>query len=394
MKYLLLVLSLALCLGVVHSQQTLTVTQQILNPQDFMDAPIEKFEPATNNSTNDPVLQVIFHHSFANNLRTSAFGSFVTDLSLFSILDYVAGLSNHFTHDDGQSNFDKINSEEAGNPYHYGYQDIGFLSGAGSSLVNDLNDFVTGNPANAEILTMSLTAGESAFIDDNGDGITPDPNKFYEDLDVQKTENITFYAGRSTSIAGGNSNPGNTEHVATIVTGGTQYELNLYGISTPLILDMDGDKKLEASKGDWLPHRLAKDAKMVAFDINGDGFDEVVEWVGPNDGLLLVYNGQQVTGNDLFGAAGGFDSGYEKLSAHDTDGNGIISGNELDELSVWQDKNGNAKVDSGEISSVTSLGISEIATNHKLWVSSFKQNGETKVMWDWHPTMALGKKRK
>lgn len=179
-----------------------------------------------------------------------------------------------------------------------------------------------------------------------------------------------------------------------LTTNGHTYELKDHFYTSPLVLDMDGDGKLQASHGKWLPHPY-KGAKVIEFDMNGDGFIDLTEWVGPQDGLLLVYKSGKVDANNLFGNAGGYDTGYEKLSLLDKDEDGKLSGDELKTLSVWQDKNGNAKVDSGEIKSVVDLEITQINVKHdKYLVSSFVQGGVQKKVWDWYPKVFDVKRRK
>jgi len=155
--------------------------------------------------------------------------------------------------------------------------------------------------------------------------------------------------------------------------------------TSPIVLDMNGDGELEASNGQWKPHDYSN-SPIVEFDINGDGFDELIEWVGKNDGLLIIYReGEEVNGKNLFGEASGFVDGYENLSAYDQNNDSVLNGEEIKNFSVWQDKNSNAKVDKGEVKSVTELGITEFGVTHKGLVSSFKQNNQTKTMWDWYP---------
>lgn len=176
---------------------------------------------------------------------------------------------------------------------------------------------------------------------------------------------------------------------------GQAYTFNFSGAETPIVLDMDGDGKLEASAGQWLPHAMKETEKLVAFDMDCDGFDDLTEWVGPNDGLLVAYNGGEMTAANLFGNEGGcYKNGYEKLSLLDTNRDGKLTADEMQTLSIWQDKNGNAQVDQGEVASVASLGITEIQVNHKNLVSSFIHNGTRKVMWDWNPCVAPVKKHR
>lgn len=175
---------------------------------------------------------------------------------------------------------------------------------------------------------------------------------------------------------------------------GREYTLQETIFTSPIVLDMNGDGKLEASSGHWLPHTY-KNGKVVEFDIDGDGFMELTEWVGANDGILLVHKeGEEISANNLFGTAGGFNHGYEKLSLLDADNDGKLSGDELATLSVWQDKNTDGKVDASEIASVQSLGITSISLKHDAQlVSSFEQNGVTKKVWDWYPTVFRVKRK-
>jgi len=185
-----------------------------------------------------------------------------------------------------------------------------------------------------------------------------------------------------------------TNTTIKIKTGGREYNLQETVYTSPIVLDMDGDGRLEASNGKWLPH-AAPEGIVAEFDMDGDSFVDVTEWVGPNDGILLVYNGQDVDANSLFGDANGYFHGYEKLSLLDENNDQQISGNELKTLSVWQDKNGDAKVDKGEIASVESLGITSISLSHdSQLVSSFVQNGVSKKVWDWYPTMLKVQRKK
>jgi len=176
-------------------------------------------------------------------------------------------------------------------------------------------------------------------------------------------------------------------NTVSVTVGNRKYQLYDQFYESPLVLDLNGDGKLEASKGEWLPHKY-ENAKLVEFDIDGDQFVELTEWVGPNDGLLLVgyEKGKDINANHLFGEAGGYKNGYEKLSLFDTNGDKQISGDELKTLSVWQDQNGNGKVDDGEVVAVTELGITSISLTHEQLVSSFVQKGETRKLWDWYPT--------
>ncbi len=156
---------------------------------------------------------------------------------------------------------------------------------------------------------------------------------------------------------------------------------------SPLVLDMTGNGVLQASNGQNMPgHPLVK-TNMVLADFYGDGFEIGMEWVGPQDGLLVAPKADgSVDMSSLFGTAGGYETGYEKLSLYDKNNDGLVNGEELAGLSVWQDANGNGVADAGEVKTVQELGITEISLNaNAQFVSSFTMNGKTNKMWDWWP---------
>jgi hypothetical protein len=159
-------------------------------------------------------------------------------------------------------------------------------------------------------------------------------------------------------------------------------------VISPLVLSLNGKETIEASGGQWLPHGKQFNTKHKAlFDFYGNGFPVAMEWVGPNDGLLCQpkKNGN-VDGSCLFGTATGYRNGYEQLSVKDSNRDGKVTGSELNGLYVWQDKNGNAVADAGELKAVQEMGITSIAVMHKDYKSSFVMNGKKTAMFDWWPT--------
>jgi hypothetical protein len=244
----------------------------------------------------------------------------------------------------------------------------------------------------AEIAALGM--GEKAYFEDRynreeGEVFTEDEwnanpaSGYAHHQDLTVTENVTLGYHFSRNQAGWSGK----ESMIKMIDDGTEYVFYAQATQTPIVLDLDGDGRLEASNGKWLPHDLqVKVQELVSFDINGDGFAEKTEWIGSNDALLVEYTGGEMTAKNLFGNEGGrYKNGFEKLSLFDKNGDSKLTGDELSGLSVWQDKNGNAKVDQGEVSSLGSLGITEIKISHIHCVSSFIQNGERKNIWDWHP---------
>jgi hypothetical protein len=179
----------------------------------------------------------------------------------------------------------------------------------------------------------------------------------------------------------------------TLTVSGLTYDVVGWMMVSPIILDLDDDGKPDVDQGRWLPHptRFNK-SKAAAFDINGDGFAEITEWIGSNDGLLVkpLKDGQVKGGNELFGNPIGFVDGYQKLGLEfDKDQNGMVEGKELEGLMVWVDKNHNGKTEPEELRSIQELGITSISTQHENLKSSFVMKGQERSTWDWWPTCML-----
>ncbi len=177
------------------------------------------------------------------------------------------------------------------------------------------------------------------------------------------------------------SNIENVMHVTTI------YSQSCNKFVSPLVLDMTGNGVLQASEGNHMPGHPTVKTNLIAADFYGDGFEIGMEWVGPQDGLLVAPKADgSVDMSCLFGTAGGYESGYEKLSLFDTNKDGFVKGSELNGLSVWQDANTNGIAEAGEVKTVGELGITSITlTNSTDFISSFERNGQTYKMWDWWP---------
>jgi len=82
---------------------------------------------------------------------------------------------------------------------------------------------------------------------------------------------------------------------------------------------------------------------------HGDGFEELTEWLASKDGLLCETS-KPTSGRDLFGTAGGWRDGFQKLSVRT--GTGMVSSPaiELTGLFVWVDSNYDAVPQDGEVS--------------------------------------------
>ncbi|HEY3999910.1 MAG TPA: hypothetical protein VGO93_13635 [Candidatus Xenobia bacterium] len=94
-------------------------------------------------------------------------------------------------------------------------------------------------------------------------------------------------------------------------------------------------------------------AAHVRYDLDGSGEMRDWEWISPRAGWLVYgtpSNGLRLLGSRTFWVF--WNDGYDALSALDDNGDGQLTGHELDGLSIWQDLNGNGVCDPGELRSV------------------------------------------
>jgi hypothetical protein len=172
--------------------------------------------------------------------------------------------------------------------------------------------------------------------------------------------------------------------------------LQVYDYS-PIVLDLNNDKKIDVAYNYWLPHAPKFFTQnIVKFDITGDMVPDLVEWVvGPNDGLLVEPGVKKVkSALDLFGTAGGYSNGYEKLATYDKDKNGFVEGKELEGFKVWIDKNQNGTCEENELFDIKQFNIKKLSVNHNgKYVSYYETNdGQKRLMWDWWPAAIEVKK--
>ena len=167
----------------------------------------------------------------------------------------------------------------------------------------------------------------------------------------------------------------------------TVHEVNVTITYSPIVLDLDGDGKIEASNGQYLAHTDDMNGKLVMFDLFGNNYPVLTEWVGANDGLLCKPAADgTVNGSNLFGNLCGFEDGFEQMSAYDANEDGVLSGEELKDLRVWTDVNGDAIAQAGELKTLDELGITSLSVNHNNYKSTFVRNGKTYSSFDWWPT--------
>ncbi len=137
---------------------------------------------------------------------------------------------------------------------------------------------------------------------------------------------------------------------------------------SPIVIDLDGSGAIETTGESTAKHVNSGTqlGKTVAFDMDADGEAESTEWLQGNGDALLVDNrdGKAATdmdGSRLFGDdSDRYEDGYQKLAKLDENGDGQISGDELEGLSVWVD-DGDAIVEDGEMQSAAEASLTSIS---------------------------------
>ena len=146
----------------------------------------------------------------------------------------------------------------------------------------------------------------------------------------------------------------------------------------PLVLDLDGDG-IETIGISASTH--------VLFDTDGDGMKTATGWAKSDDGLLVLDrngNGTIDNGGELFGdqtMVNGVKAtdGFGALSAEDTNKNGKFDAGDgnFNNVRVWRDMDSDGVSDSGELFTLTELGI--VSINLDSTSSSTNLNGNIKT---------------
>ncbi len=105
----------------------------------------------------------------------------------------------------------------------------------------------------------------------------------------------------------------------------------------------------------------------VAFDVDGTGLERRWTWI-TKDAAWLVYDPHQTrtitSGLQLFGNVSFWcfwDNGYEALRSLDDNGDGKLSGAELNGLALWHDANGNGVCEKNEVRPLSFHGITALS---------------------------------
>lgn len=168
--------------------------------------------------------------------------------------------------------------------------------------------------------------------------------------------------------------------------------------SDPIVVDLDLNGVPDVSKGINTPHNFFDKSRAVLFDINADGVKDLMEWIGPNDGLLIFFKNdkytEEVDGFNLMSNAFGFENGFEKLfEMFDINKDRVIDKTEMEGLYVWQDKNQDAKVQKNELIKLQDLKINKIVLSYgenKMESVMYKEDGSIIKTWQWWPSVYWG----
>lgn len=131
--------------------------------------------------------------------------------------------------------------------------------------------------------------------------------------------------------------------------------------ASPIVLDLnsDGISTIGISRGAY-------------FDYDGNGFAQQTAWINPEDAFLVhdlngdgnINSGRELFGDDTLLASGqAAKDGYEAMAALDSNQDGVLDASDAawSQLQVWRDADSDGYADSGELLSLTSVGVRSIA---------------------------------
>ena len=137
--------------------------------------------------------------------------------------------------------------------------------------------------------------------------------------------------------------------------------------------------------------------RTVEFDLRGFGEIGRWPWLKPNAGLLVwdphdrrqITSGRQLFGNYTFQIF--WENGYAALRALDDNGDRSLTEIELDGISIWFDRDGDARSSDDEVAPVTHFGITALAVDATDFEGPHPMNragvgfrdGRTLPSWDW-----------
>lgn len=159
---------------------------------------------------------------------------------------------------------------------------------------------------------------------------------------------------------------------------------------TPVLIPMGSKRDLDA---------LVDPVAAVPFDLDGSGLRKRWGWIRDSSAWLVwdpegtgkITSGLQLFGNVTFWIF--WRNGYEALDALDDNGDGVLSGAELQGLALWRDANGNGVSDPGEVVSVRDAGLTELRCDPQVHSTGIPfhpagatfQGTDVRPTYDWRP---------
>jgi hypothetical protein len=142
----------------------------------------------------------------------------------------------------------------------------------------------------------------------------------------------------------------------------------------PLIIDTAGNGiKLDS----W-------QTSTVLFDLDGNGTKENTGWTKANgdDAFLVIDKNNDGKINDITEMFGNRDvPGFKQLATYDSNKDGLINATDtqFNLLKLWNDKNANGVVDSGELTTLAANGIKEISLSKYNSTANISGNMQTSI---------------
>ena len=115
---------------------------------------------------------------------------------------------------------------------------------------------------------------------------------------------------------------------------------------------------------------LEDHSASVAFDADGAGLQKRWTWITRDAGWLVYdphHTGKVTSALQWFGGVTFWmfwENGYHALDALDDDCDGMLAGKELEGLAIWQDLNGNAICERGDVKPLAEWGIVAISCRY------------------------------
>ncbi|WP_371158467.1 VCBS domain-containing protein [Jannaschia sp. 2305UL9-9] len=151
-------------------------------------------------------------------------------------------------------------------------------------------------------------------------------------------------------------------------------------LHSPIAFDLNGDGVISTTGVSTAQFRADGEiGDTVLFDLDGDGTLERIEWMDGRTDALLIDNRDgaaigDMDGKRLFGDEGGtYVDGYAKLALIDANGDGVLTGAELQGLELWAD-DGDAVLETGETMTLEEAGIGSVSASLRYVVND---RGET-----------------